>query len=57
MMVVWHVDDVKASHMEDEVLDEFFDYLDSVYDDKEMGTLKVNHGPRHEFLGMALDCS
>ena len=57
MTAVWHVDDVKASHMEDEVLDKFFDHSRGVCDNEEMGTLKMNHGPRHEFLGMALDHS
>ena len=43
--------------MEDKVSDEFFDCLSSICNDKEMGTLKANYGPRHEFLGMPLDCS
>ena len=57
MTIVWHVDDVKASHAEKEVLEEYIEYLRSIYDDEEIGTLKVNYGPRHEFLGMILDYS
>ena len=57
MTVVWHVDDVKASHKEEEVSDEHIDHLCSVCDDEEIGTLKVNCGPRHEFPGMVLDHS
>ena len=57
MTIVWHVDDVKASHVEKNVLEEYVLYLRSIYDDKEIGTLKANYGPRHEFLGMVLDYS
>jgi hypothetical protein len=57
MTVLWHVDDLKASHKEQVVLDEFEGYLRSIYDDDEIGKIKVNHGPRHEFLGMTLDYS
>ena len=55
MTIVWHVDDVKASHAELEVLEEYVEYLRSIYDDEEIGVLKMNRGPRHEFLGMILD--
>ena len=57
MTIVWHVDDVKASHAELEVLEEYVEYLRSIYDDEEIGVLKMNRGPRHEFLGMILDYS
>ena len=57
MTVVWHVDDVKASHKEDKVSDECIKCSHSVHDDKEKGTLKVNCGPRHDFPGMVSDCS
>ena len=48
----WHVDDFKASHMEDEVPDELADCLRESCDDEEIGTMEVNGGPRCEFAGM-----
>ena len=57
MTIVWHVDDVKMSHDEDEVLDGFIECLRDIHDDEEIGTLKVDCGPRHEFPGMTSDCS
>ena len=57
MTVLWHVDDLKASHAEKKVLDEFVEYLQGIYDDEEIGTIKVNEGPVYEFVGMKLDFS
>ena len=57
MTVLWHVDDLKASHKDEKVLDEFVDYLRSIYDDEEIGKIKVNKGLRHDFVGMTLDYS
>ena len=51
MTMLWHADDVKASHDEMEALEEFVDHLRGTHDDEEIGTIKVNHGPRHDFLG------
>ena len=57
MTIVWHVDDVKASHKEIEVLEDYVEYLRGIYDDEEIGTIKVEYGPRHDFVGMILDYS
>lgn len=57
MTVLWHVDDLKASHKDEKVLDEFVDYMRSIYDDEEIGKIKVNKGLRHDFVGMTLDYS
>ena len=57
MTVLWHVDDLKASHVHEDVLNEFVDYLRGIYDDEEIGKIKVNYGPRHDFVGMVLDYS
>jgi len=56
MTVLWHVDDLKASHKDMEVLENFVNYLRNIYDD-EIGKIKVNKGPRHEFVGMIMDYS
>ena len=57
MTVLWHVDDLKASHVHDDVLEDLVQYLRGIYDDEEIGTIKVNYGPRHDFVGMVLDYS
>ena len=57
MTVVWHMDNAKASHEDLKVLEEDIECLQSICNDEEIGKLKVNCGPRHEFLGMMLDHS
>ena len=57
MTILWHVDDLKASHVDEKVLEEFVEYLRTIYDNNEIGKIKVNKGPRHEFVGMVLDYS
>ena len=52
MTAIWHVDNLKASHVDKKVLEDLVEYLRGLYDDEEIGTLKVNCGPRHEFLGI-----
>ena len=32
-------------------------YLRTIYDDEEIGKIKVNKGPKYEFVGMTLDYS
>ena len=51
----WHVDDVKASHIDPKVNDEFHKWLQEVY-----GAVKAvtaTRGKRHDYLGMTLDYS
>ena len=57
MTVLWHVDDLKASHAHIDVLEDFVTYLRGFYDDKEIGKIKVNYGPHFDFVGMVLDYS
>ena len=57
MTVLWHVADLKASHVARKTLDEFVEFLQSKCDNKEIGEIKVNKGPQHEHVGMVLDHS
>ena len=57
MTVLWHVDDLKASHVHIDVLENLVTYLRGFYDDEEIGKIKVNYGPRFDFVGMVLDYS
>jgi hypothetical protein len=55
--VSWHVDDLKSSHVDSTVNDEFENWLDKTYASDDIGKLKVVHGKRHDYLAMVLDFS
>ena len=48
--IVWHVDDLKISHLDREVVTEVIELLTAKY-----GKLQVNRGKVHDYLGMKLD--
>jgi hypothetical protein len=52
MTVIWHVDDLKVSHVDAFELTKFASYLSSIY-----GGLAVHQGKKHDYLGMDLDYS
>ena len=55
LTMAWHMDDMKASHEKEEVLDEFIGMME-----KEFGQdapLSVLRGPVQQYLGMTLDFS
>jgi hypothetical protein len=53
--VTWHVDDVKASHEDPKVNDEFHVWLEQKYGDEKIGQVKAVRGKRHDYLAMVLD--
>ena len=53
--VVWHVDDLKISHKESAVVDDFIASLNEEYG--KVGEMSVSRGKKHEYLGMTLDFS
>ena len=53
--LTWHVDDVKASHADKKVNDEFAKWCDSKHGS--VGKVKVKRGMTHDYLGMTLDYS
>ena len=53
--VTWHVDDLKISHIDPKVNDEFIKWVDSLYGDDEIGRVTATRGKQHEYLGMKLD--
>ena len=55
MTIMWHVDDVKSSHVDSRVNDSFKSWLKKEYG--QMGEVKSSRGKRHEYLGMILDFS
>lgn len=51
--VTWHVDDLKSSHTDSKVHDEFFTWLEKKYGD--VAPVKAVRGHRHDYLAMILD--
>jgi Reverse transcriptase (RNA-dependent DNA polymerase) len=55
--ITWHVDDLKSSHEDPEVNDEFHTWLNMKYGDKKLGKFHTVRGKHHQYLGMILDYS
>jgi hypothetical protein len=55
--VVWHVDDLKCSHVETSVVDDFIKWARSKYEDASITVLKPSRGKIHDYLGMTIDYS
>merc|ERR1719410_1029553 len=53
--LTWHVDDIKASHIDPKVNDNFAEWAERIYGSDELGHVKIHRGKRHEYLGMILD--
>ena len=53
--VAWHVDDLKSSHVEPKVNDEFAKWVDNKYGDDEIGRVVAKRGKKHDYLAMVLD--
>jgi hypothetical protein len=51
--IIWHLDDLKMSHVSIAVLDEIIERLDEKYGKE--APLTVNRGTVHEYLGMTID--
>ena len=55
--VVWHVDDLKASHKNPKVVDSFIRWIEKKHGDDKLGKVKAKRGRVHDCLGMTLDFS
>jgi hypothetical protein len=55
--LVWHVDDLKSSHVDSSVNDDFDVWLNETYANDKIGKVKTTRGKRHDYLGMWLDFS
>ncbi|CAJ1950718.1 unnamed protein product [Cylindrotheca closterium] len=53
--IIWHVDDLKISHVEQEVLDDLADKLSERYGKE--APLTIQRGEVHEYLGVTIDFS
>jgi hypothetical protein len=59
--IVWHLDDLKISHQDPQVVTNILDLLDKRYGQEIVGgvraALSINRGKIHDYLGMTLDYS
>ena len=55
LTVTWHVDDLKISHQDKAVVDEFIQWICNKYED--VTPVKPSRGKVHDYLGMTLDYS
>jgi hypothetical protein len=55
--VTWHVDDLKSSHVDPKVNDEFLAWLKTKYASDQIGEIKAVRGTKHDYLAMTLDFS
>ena len=53
--VTWHVDDLKSSHIDPKVNDEFLKWLNRKYASDSIGEVKAVRGRKHDYLAMVLD--
>ncbi len=53
--VLWHVDDLKISHVDAAVVESLLDHLNGVCG--KLNPLVTNRGKTHDYLGMTLDCT
>lgn len=55
LTVTWHVDDLKVSHQDKPIVDQFIQWIKTTYG--KIGEVKVSRGKVHDYLGMKLDYS
>ena len=51
MTVIWHVDDLKVSHVDPKENTKFADWMKGIYGEK----LTIHRGKNHDYLGMDMD--
>jgi hypothetical protein len=54
-MVTWHVNDIKSSHVDPKVNDEFLLWLEKMYGDKDIAPVNATRGKIHDYLAMKLN--
>ena len=53
--ITWHVDDIKSSHIDPKVNDNFHEWLEKTYGEDGIGKVKSTRGKKHEYLAMRFD--
>jgi len=55
--VLWHADDLKISHKDKKIVDQFTEWVTNKYEDSEITKPKSLTGMVHDYLGITLDYS
>ena len=55
LTVCWHVGNLKSSHIDPKVNDEFLQWIKDTFG--QLSEVKTTQGPLHDYLGMSLDYS
>ena len=55
LTVLFHIDDLKVSHKDRRVVDQFKQWVDFMYGDPKIGKVKAVRGKVHDYLAMTLD--
>ena len=53
LTICWHVDDLKSSHIDPKVNDEFLQWIKEMFG--QLGEVKMTQDPLHDYLSMTLD--
>ena len=53
--ILWHVDDLKISHVDSNVVDDIIEILDNEYDKDPETLLMVHCGKTYDYLGMTIN--
>ena len=57
MTVLWHINNLKTSHIEKKMLEKCVEFLRTIYNNNKIGKIVINKEPVHDFVGMKLDYS
>ena len=52
---MWHVDDLKISHTDKQVVKDFIKWIKDMYKEKDIKKVKQSCGKCHDYLGMDID--
>ena len=58
LILVWHINDIKASHVKESVITKFIEWLKHTYEcifEDGLCAMQVSRGKNHDYLGMQLD--
>jgi hypothetical protein len=53
--VPWHVNNLKSSHVDSKVNDQFLQWFENMYASNDIGHVKAIHGNCHDYLAMIFD--
>jgi hypothetical protein len=53
--VTWHVDNLKSSHIDPKINNEFLKWLKKKYASDKIGEIKAMQGNKHDYLALTLN--